>query len=348
MAATSAALPTLTEQRLELLLSRARQLQIEGLTYPSGEIEAAVRAAVDLHDMEKAEVALRRGELLMERIQRDWSWLKGLLERAEELRQLARTAGVDLEHLDARVGNPGELLKGAPITEGALEKAAASASLSLAVLNDVLPKFLVQNAKSLGGSLRDAFNRGEETDLPKERFTRLLRSLNEGDLKSATQRFLEFRTAVAQIPRAPAFAAMPADEAEEILLEAKNLARRLNRMKSRARNARSAAQLAAQVRAALSEERRYGTPEEEIEELWNEVDRLTQERGRAQPEPALQDSPWTEPTESDDLRAAFREPAAYLDTDPPPPVLFDSVDLTPEGSTRRSRPPPKPMRTSRP
>ena len=37
----------------------------------------------------------------------------------------------------------------------------------------------------------------------------------------------------------------------------------------------------AQVRAAISEDRRYGTPEEEIEQLWAEVDRLTHERNRA-------------------------------------------------------------------
>src|ERR1700686_2976861 len=45
----------------------------------------------------------------------------------------------------------------------------------------------------------------------------------------------------------------------------------------------------AEVRAALSEDRRYGTPEEEIEALWTEVDRLTKERqlGEAVSAPAI-------------------------------------------------------------
>ncbi|HKS59389.1 MAG TPA: hypothetical protein VJS68_01265, partial [Thermoplasmata archaeon] len=268
MAISSETLPALFDQRLTLLLARSRELKTEGLSYPGPQVETDVRAAVAAGDLEQAEVALRRGELLMERVQRDWTWLKGLLERSEELRGLAERAGVDLDLLDSRVGHPRAQLEGSPLSEGAFEKAAASASLSLAILNDVIPKFLAQGARGLAESLRSAYARGEETDEPKERFTRLLRALREGDLKLATQRFLEFRQSVAQIPRASSLVAVPANEAEEILLEARNLARRLNRIKTRARDARSAAQLAAQVRAALSDERRYGTPEEEIEELW--------------------------------------------------------------------------------
>jgi hypothetical protein len=93
-------------------------------------------------------------------------------------------------------------------------------------------------------------------------------------------------------------------EEEEILLEARNLARRLNRMKYRARDAQGAARLMNQVRAALAEDRRYGSPEEELEELWGEVDRLARERADAlatppaavgieatDPEPATSETP---------------------------------------------------------
>ena len=42
-----------------------------------------------------------------------------------------------------------------------------------------------------------------------------------------------------------------------------------------------------QVRAALSEDRRYGTPEEEIEALWLEVDRMTREHRQAADSPVI-------------------------------------------------------------
>jgi hypothetical protein len=81
----------------------------------------------------------------------------------------------------------------------------------------------------------------------------------------------------------------------------------------------------AQVRAALSEDRRYGSPEEEIEELWKEVDRLTAERKES------------------DIAPAAPEPPDYAQ---PPPSEFDAPPDDPDSggpplppvSTRRSRP----------
>ena len=95
---------------------------------------------------------------------------------------------------------------------------------------------------------------------------------------------------------------VPSEEEEEILMEARNLARRLHRIKSKARNAQNAARLMTQVRAALSEERRVGTPEEEIEALWDEVDRLAKERTAEATDPgdaAVPETGEPEPVESE-------------------------------------------------
>ena len=266
------------DQRLTLLVQRARQLRLDGLDFPIDDVRTEVEAAVRLGDSDRVEVALKRGELLMERAQRDWHWLRRLLDRANEVRGQAEVVGLDIDLLDARVGNPREQLHKAPLSDGALEKTAASASFSLAVLSNALPKFLLQETRQLAESTKAAERRGESTHEATERLSRFIRAVREGDIAAATRRFLEFRTAVAQIPRAPALTAAPSSEADAILQEARNLARRINRMKGRARDARGAARLVAQVRAALSEDRRFGTPEEEIEELWEEVDRLTRQR----------------------------------------------------------------------
>ncbi|HEV8050727.1 MAG TPA: hypothetical protein VGP88_09075, partial [Thermoplasmata archaeon] len=181
----------------------------------------------------------------------------------------------------ARVGNARARLKSAPLSQGSLEKAAASASASLAVLNDTIPKFCIQEGQALGVQIRVARNRGEDVTEATRAFSKFLRSVQDEHLQTTARQLIEVRRAVARIPRAPTVGAVPppvGNEEEEILLEARKLARRLQRIKGKAHDAQSAARLRDQVRAALSEDRRYGTPEEEIEALWNEVDRLTKER----------------------------------------------------------------------
>jgi hypothetical protein len=219
--------------------------------------------------------------LLLTRVAEDWTWVKELLRRADELRAIAGTIGVDLGILDARVGNPRKRLMVDTLSSGSLQKAAASASLALAVLNDAVPKFCLQEAQQLGGAIRKARDRGEDVGDAAKSFSRLLQAVQDQNLPTSAQRLVETRKAVARIPRAPALPRISENEEEEILLEARNLARRLQRIKGKARDASSAARLMSQVRAALSEDRRYGTPEEEIESLWLEVDRLTREHRRA-------------------------------------------------------------------
>jgi HAMP domain-containing protein len=264
--------------RLDTLVERARELETEGLPFPTDAILESFQKAAKAGDVEAATGVVKRGEALLTRAGADWTWVRELLRRADELRAIAGAIGVDLAILDSRVGNPRLRLMGEPLSSGSLEKAAASASLALAVLNDAVPKFCVQEAQALGVSIRRARDRGEDVGESTRSFARLLQALQDQNLATAAQRLVETRRTVARIPRAPALPPLSAREEEEILLEARNLARRLQRIKGKARDASSAARLMAQVRAAISEDRRYGTPEEEIEQLWAEVDRLTQEK----------------------------------------------------------------------
>jgi hypothetical protein len=270
--------PTLVDlsERLERLVQEGRALEAEGLPFPTEQIRAGVAMAISRGGLEEAATVLKRGESLFTITARDWGWVRETLARADELRELASQLGVDVEHLDSRVGNPRAQLRSAPLTAASLGRAAASASLAVAVLHDAIPKFCVQESQKLGESIRSARNRGEDVGNAVRRFARMVQAMQDHQLVATAHELLEVRKAVARIPRAPAMA-VPSEEEEEILMEARNLARRLHRIKAKARNAQSAARLMTQVRAALSEDRRTGTPEEEIEALWDEVDRLTKE-----------------------------------------------------------------------
>jgi len=269
------------KRRMETLTNRARPLEADGLPFPTAQIQLAFDQALTAGTLPAAEQIVKRGDLLLTRVGEDWTWVKELLRRADELRAIAGTIGVDLGVLDARVGNPRKRLMAETLSSGSIQKAAASASLALAVLNDAVPKFCIQEAQQLGGAIRKARDRGEDVGDAANSFSRLLQAVQDQNLPTAAQRLVETRKAVARIPRAPALPRISENEEEEILLEARNLARRLQRIKGKARDASSAARLMSQVRAALAEDRRYGTPEEEIESLWLEVDRLTKEHRRA-------------------------------------------------------------------
>jgi HAMP domain-containing protein len=338
-------------QRLDGLLQRASALEAEGLPFPTDTVREAFQKAAKAGDVEAATGVVKRAEALVTRAGADWTWVRELLRRADELRAIAGAIGVDLAILDSRVGNPRMRLMAEPLSSGSLEKAAASASLALAVLNDAVPKFCVQEAQALGVSIRKARDRGEEVGDSTRSFARLLQALQDQNLATAAQRLVETRRAVARIPRAAALPPLSAREEEEILLEARNLARRLQRIKGKARDASSAARLMAQVRAAISEDRRYGTPEEEIEQLWAEVDRLTQEKkkvvvaeppprkapGRREGEPALE----LEEPESHDgtVRPSFYAP--YVPPEERPTEEEDEAGTASAAGRGRNRPRPR-------
>jgi len=307
--------------RLDALVQRGRALEVEGLPFPTEQVRDAFEQAAKEGEVDTASNVLKRSEALLARAGADWTWVKELLRRADELRAVAGTIGVDLAILDNRVGNPRKRLMAEPLSSGSLEKAAASASLALAVLNDAVPKFCVQEAQALGTSIRRARNRGEEVGDSARSFSRLLQAIQDQNLPTAAQRLVETRRAVARIPREPALPPLSPKEEEEILLEARNLARRLQRIKGKARDASSAARLMAQVRAAISEDRRYGTPEEEIEQLWAEVDRITQEKKKVPaPEPPARLAPVSQEAEEDEETEPAEEEAEPLpeEEDPEP------------------------------
>lgn len=269
--------------RLADWVARAEVLATEGLPLPVRQVRDLVEGERTRGQVDRAEEILGSAERLLERATRDWTLLRELLRRIDELKALALRAGLDLADLEERLGDPRAILKGQRLSEGLLERSMGIASKSLAILNDLLPQYFLGQARLLGRSIRSAHGRGEDTGEATERMNVFVRSLRSGQLRGTAVAFLELRRAVMQIPREPTVPLLPREEEEEIILEARNLARRLNRMKSKARDASSAARLMSQVRAALAEDRRFASPDDEIEELWNEVDRLTQERLDARP-----------------------------------------------------------------
>ena len=317
--------------RLATLVRHGRELEAEGLPFPTDQLRQATEAMIAQQNFEQAIGVIKRGESLYSVTARDWTWIKQSLARADELAQLASSIGLDVGHLETRVGNPREQLLHAPLSASSLSRAAASASLAVAVLSDAIPKHCVGEAQKLGVSIRTARNRGEDVTQAVARFAELLQAMQDQHVVAMARGLAEARKAVARIPRAPSMAALPTDEEEEILLEARNLARRLSRIKSKARNAQSAARLMTQVRAALSDDRRFGTPEEEIEALWTEVDRITRERQRLGP-----DEPGSEPPVDSPLVPP--EPAEEeVDADPEDP-LAPEVQSSRARALRRGRP----------
>jgi hypothetical protein len=264
--------------RLQSLVTHGNELVVEGLPFPVKQVQELVEQFRSRGEADRAEQALNRAERLLERASSDWLLLREQLRRLEEIEELARRCGLDVGELQTRLGNPRELLRKSRLSEGLLEQASGVCSKSLAVLGDLLPKYLIPESQKLARSIRSARDRGEEVAESSDRLGQFVRVMRSGQLRGAAIAFLELRRAVRQIPKEPTLPLPPQDEEEEILREARNLARRLNRIKTRARDAPSAARLMSEVRAALSEDRRFSTPEEEIEELWNEVDRLTRER----------------------------------------------------------------------
>ncbi|MFZ0891601.1 MAG: hypothetical protein WB778_07655 [Thermoplasmata archaeon] len=318
--------------RLTKLLAASQSLESEGIPFPSAQIRTGVEHALAAGRAAEAGALLKRGEALLAKASQDWTWVRELLRRADELRTIAEVLNVDVAHLDARVGNPRQQLRSQPLSAGSLEKAAASASLALAVLNDAIPKFCAREAQQLGVSVRQARNRGEDVTEASAAFARFLMAMQDQNLPTMAQRLGELRKTVARIPRAPVLPPLSESEEEEILLEARTLARRLQRIKTKARDAQSAARLMTQVRAALSEDRRYGTPEEEIEALWEEVDRLTRQRKNAGTGPALTTS--GEPVdykESDDDSTGDNVNAED-DEAPDAPSLYPPGETDPEYS----------------
>jgi hypothetical protein len=300
--------------RLSDWVGRAEMLSEEGLPIPVQQVRDLVEHLRARGESIRAEHTLSRAEGLLTRAEKDWTLLREMLHRIDELKGLAERAGLDLSEFDRRLGNPREVLRNGRLSEGLLEQAMAMGSKALTVLNEVMVKYLVTEALLLGKSIKAGLDRGEDVVEPTDRMRSFVRAVGSGQLRGTAIAYLDLRRSVAAIPREPMVALSPEDEEQEILREARNLARRLHRIKGSARDAHSAARLMNQVRAALSEDRRYTAPTEEIEQLWTEVDRLTQERLDAKPS-------------GTSLRL---EPQLLASTEPLPTPDIDPTVVTPE------------------
>jgi uncharacterized coiled-coil DUF342 family protein len=264
--------------RLADWTARAEPLLHEGLPMPVDSVKGLVQQLLERGETVRAEQALLGAERLLDRATRDWALLRELLRRLDELRDLAAKAGLDLTELDQRIGDPRKILRESRLSEALLERSMAVASKSLAVINDLFPKYLVSEAQGLAHRIREARARGDEVGPSALALEQFLVTMRSGQLRGSAEAFLELRRTVTRLPKPPMAAQVRLSEEEEILREARNLARRVNRLKGRARNAATAAKLVSEVKAALSDDRRHVSPQEEIEELWNEVDRLARER----------------------------------------------------------------------
>lgn len=270
--------------RLASLSLQANALVQQGLPFPISQVHSLVTQLRDRGDMVRAEQTLERAERLFEQTTSHWKLLREQLRGLDELRGLAASAGLDLVEIDRKIGDPRELLRSGRLSEGLLEMASGRAAKALATLTEVLPQSLVPQTLAFARVIQAAKGRGEDVTEALERLDRVRRSLKARQLRGSVAGFLELRDAIRQIPKEPTVA-VPTGEEEEILREAQSLARRITRIKTRARSASQAARLMSEVRAALSEDRRAASPEEEIDELWDEVDRLSRERLEAELSP---------------------------------------------------------------
>src|ERR1700675_818807 len=97
--------PSDLKERLARLSERGYALEAEGLPFPTDQIRAGVDAALSHGAVDEATAFVKRGESLYTIAARDWGWVRQTLARADELREIAQQIGVDLQHLDSRVGN---------------------------------------------------------------------------------------------------------------------------------------------------------------------------------------------------------------------------------------------------
>ncbi len=283
-------------RRLETVEDRARPLLVAGLPFPSAALRNGFEEEVRAGALGEASAVVERAETLLARAEQDWGWLSGLLRRVDELRAVAEAVGIDLLRLEARIGDPRAQLLAEPLTVESLERAGTNATFALSVLEGAVPRFVLEEARALGTSIRRARDRGEDVHDAVESFAGIVQGLQEPNLFASAEHLVATRKLVARIPREPPVATIPPEEEEEILVEARNLARRLQQIKSQAHDASGAVRLMTQVRQVLSEERRFAAPEGEVEELWDEVDRLAEDRPAPSSEDAVEGSVEISPT----------------------------------------------------
>jgi hypothetical protein len=346
---SASSLPELSD-RLASVEGAGAELQEQGLPFPSARIRSQFEAAVRAGAGAEAQGIVHRAEELLARLASDWPRVRPLLDRYDALSAAAEALGIDLGEVREQIENPRVRLLGEPLTPESLDRTAEVASLGARMLGELLSSHAVREGRQLGLEIREARDRGEDVREAADAFALLVGALKEQDPAAVAEHLAKTRRSVARIPRAPALPEVSPQEEEEILREARNLARRLQRIRAQARDASGAVRLMGQVRQVLTE-RRYGTAEEEVEELWSEVARLAKERELASPdegsgrvpEPSNPLEPprpraGRDPSEDrgvdrehDATAANLREePAAELA--PPAPEVLDLEPHAPEGA----------------
>lgn len=351
-------------QRLNATLARGAPFEREGFPLGSLALRNLFEEEVRGGSLAGAGAVVDRSVALVDLAERRWAQVERLLGDVDALRDLAGTAGMDLVRIDARAGNPRELLLNRPPSEASLDAVARAAGTALATLREALPRYCVGQARALGQWARDARARGENADEAVEAVGRVVRSLHDLDLVSAVAAIAEARRVVVRSARPANPPAVPVTEEEAILREAHNLARRLPLAEPPAgadgltgRGA-PANFLAAGVPL---------TPEEEVEALWAEVERLSQERELASsralyasapvpaaveatsvpqdapplpeplPEPVVTVSPPEEPREEETAEESLGTPAPMPSAAPPD---GDALVPTPEETAAGTPAPP--------
>jgi hypothetical protein len=264
-------------------LARARLLEEQGVPFPVTGIRAAFMKALLGEDKSKALHVLERAERLYHSTYTQWVPVRDLLSRGEVLRATAEELGIDLAASSVDLGNPRAFVHAGPLSSELFARAGEMAKANIAELRRAIIRSSKEEAAKLGGTIQLAQRRGENVKAATVAFGELLRALKGEPSPVLVQRISACRKLVGEIPSAPVVAFPGIEDADEILLEARILARRIHRIKRNAHDAQSAARLMSHVRAALSEDRRSASPQDEIEELWGEVTRLSKERRATEP-----------------------------------------------------------------
>lgn len=274
-------------QRLNRVLARASPLEREGFPFGSLALRHAFEEEVRAASLEGAERIVQRAGELLELADRAWEPLRRLLADFDDLRDLAELSGMDLRQVDGLTGNPRAPLLGGTVSAEALRTAARHARLGLATLREALPSYLVEQARELGRWARDARGRGTEVGDVVREVERVVRALHDLDLRSAASAVGNARHAVARTEGPARVPSLAGPEEEAILREAHHLARRLAHFELGGRPG-GLGSFPAEGAPGTSDDRDgLLSPEDEIEALWDEVDRLVRDRELAATGPLL-------------------------------------------------------------
>ncbi len=316
-------------QRLNTVLARGAPLERQGFPLGSLALRNQFEEEVRSGSSAGAEGVVTRASERVDLAERRWGEVERLLDDVEALRDLATTAGMDLARVDARAGNPRELLLSRGPSEASLDAVARSAGVALATLREALPRYCVAQARALGTWARDARGRGEDVDEAVAAVGRVVRALHDLDLRTAVAAIAEARRIVVRTVRSSPAPSLPISEEEAILREAHNLARRLP---------------VAEPGAVADEPASRGgpghflsatvmlTPEEEVAALWAEVDRLAHERELASSAGLYAPASSTFATPALPLGASLGEPP------PLPELSAEPEDITPSVETAETIP----------